>query len=289
MQDEGGRRSGGNGAGKPDGKPEDGAAQDSSAQGGSAQGPAETPRQDEPAKAPLPLFYRAPRPLHQELFGGKGLRKEGDYRFAAEAHAVAVHLQEFRFAAAHYPIVFSDEAVPAPLAVLGLQHGRNLFLDAEGRWARDAYIPAYVRRYPFVVGQGAKPEEPILYLDSASDLVVDLEAEPEADPLFEDGAPSARTKQGLEFCTAFQRQVPVTQEFLEALGEHELLERKEVRLDLPGAAQPQVLSGLRILDEAKFNALPDEVFLDWRKRGWIAAAYWHWASMDNFQRLVARM
>ena len=283
MQDDGMRRAGGNGKGQPEGE--------------AGQDPAEAPQAKEQAqaqaqgqaKAPLPLFYRSPQPLYEQLFGDKGLRKPGDYGFAAKAHAVALHLQEFRLAATHYPIVFSDEAVPAPLAVLGLQQGRNLFVDAEGGWAEDVYIPAYVRRYPFVVGQGAKPEEPILYLDQESELVVDLEAVPEADPLFEGGSPSARTKEALEFCTAFQRQVPLTQAFLDALGEHGLLERKEVRVGLPGTEQPQVLSGLQIVDETKFNALSDEVFLDWRQRGWIAAVYWHWASMDNFQRLAARV
>ena len=282
MQEDGGRRTGGNGTGAPASRESTGPTESTGSTG------SREPT-GEPAKAPLPLFYRTPQPLHEQLFGGKGLRKPGDYGFAAQAHALALHLQEFRLAAAHYPIVFSDEAVPAPLIVLGLRQGRNLFVEAGGGWDADAYIPAYVRRYPFVVGQGAKPEEPILYLDSASDMVVELEAVPEADPLFEDGAPSARTKEALDFCTAFQRQVPLTQAFLEALGTHDLLERKEIRVELPGAEQPQVLSGLRLVEEAKFNALPDEVFLEWRTRGWVAAVYWHWASMDNFQRLAKRV
>ncbi len=247
------------------------------------------PGEGQGAAAQLPLFYSAPEPLQEARFAGKGLRKTVDYRFAAKAHAVALHAQEFRFAAAHYPIVFSDDASSMPLAVLGYREGQNLFVDAQGQWTEGAYVPAYVRRYPFVIGQGPKPEEPILYLDRASDILVDMPAEADGgadvDPLFVEGAPSERIKQALEFCGAFQQQAPLTLAFVEAIGKHELLETKEIRLELP-EGKHQLLTGLRIVDEAKFNALPDEEYLNWRRKGWVAAVYWHWASMDNFRRMV---
>jgi len=254
---------------------------------GAAPDKAQASKAEAPPPPPLPLFYRAPAPLHEKAFDGQGLRKEGNYNFANKAHAVALHMQEFRFAAAHYPVVFSDDAVPMPLAVLGFREGQNLFVDGEGKWAEGAYVPAYVRRYPFVIGQGAKADEPILYLDRECDILVDLKKEPDADPLFAEGAPGERVKQALEFCGAFQQQAPLTQAFVDAIAKHSLLEAKEIRLDLPKGKQ-QLLTGLRIIDEAKFTALPDEEFLNWRRQGWVAAVYWHWASMDNFRRLVAR-
>lgn len=233
----------------------------------------------------LPLFYRAPEPLQADRFAGKGLRKAGNYSFAAKTHAVVLHAQEFRFAAAHYPIVFADDDAAMPLAVVGYRAGENLFVGADGQWTEGAYVPAYVRRYPFVTGQGAKPDEPILYIDRDCDLLVDLAEDPEADPLFVEGGPSERTKQVLEFCSAFQQQAPATQAFVAAVQEHQLLETKEIRLDLP-EGKHQVLTGLRLVDEAKFNALTDDVFLEWRRNGWVAAVYWHWASMDNLRRMA---
>ena len=265
MQDDGAQGNAGNGA------------------GGNGAAPSATGEDGQAARPPMPLFYLAPEPLNEQRFGGKGVRKAGDFRFAAKAHAMPLHLQEFRFAAAHYPIIFSDDESATPLAIMGLSEGRNLFIDAEGRWKEGTYVPAYARRYPFVTGQGPNPGEQLLYLDAGSDMVVDLAQAPDADPLFEHGGPAPRTKEALDLCSAFQQQAPLTQAFLEALLKHELLEGKEVRLDLPGGKQ-QVLTGLRLIDEAKFNALPDEVFLEWRKHGWLAAAYWHWASMDNLHR-----
>lgn len=241
----------------------------------------------EAGQAALPLFYKEPQPLHGAVHGGKGLRQPGDYRFAAKAHAVVVHAQEFRLAAAHYPIVFADDDSSMSLAVLGYREGHNVFVDEAGRWAPGTYIPSYVRRYPFASGQGAKSDEAILYIDAASDLLVDLEADPTAQPLFAGGEPSEHTKRALEFCAAFQRQVPGTNAFVEAVKARELLQSREVKLDLPSGGN-QLLTGLRIIEEEKFNALPDDVFLEWRRRGWVALVYWHWASMDNFRRMLER-
>ncbi len=239
------------------------------------------------AQAALPLFYKDPQPLHTAGHAGKGLRKPVDYRCAAATHAVLLHAQEFRLAAAHYPIVFADDASSMPLAVLGFRDGENLFVDASGAWAEGTYIPSYVRRYPFATGRGAKKGEQILYLEEGSELIVDLDSNPDAEALFVDGAPSERTKQALEFCVAFGQQTAVTTAFIEEVKARGLLGAKEVRLDLP-AGGSQLLTGLRVIEEDKFNALPDEAVLEWRRQGWLPLVYWHWASMDNFFRLLRR-
>ena len=239
------------------------------------------------AQATLPLFYKDPQPLHSARHAGKGLRMPADYRFAAAAHAVVLHAQEFRLATTHYPIVFADEASFMPLAVLGFRDGENLFVDDSGAWTEGTYIPAYVRRYPFATGHGAKEGEQILYLDEGTGLVVDLDSNPDAEALFADGEPSERTKQALEFCVAFGQQAVVTNAFIDEVKARDLLGAKEVRLELP-AGGSQLLTGLRVIEEEKFNALPDEVILEWRRKGWLPLVYWHWASMDNFFRLVRR-
>ena len=258
-----------------------------------------TDQPEDPSGNGAAAITEAPQPLHNERHAGKGLKAPGDYSFAGKTHAVVLQVQEFRLAAAFYPIIFADEVLPTPLAVLGYRDGENLFVDAAGAWAEGTYVPAYVRRYPFATGQGAQDGEHLLYLDEASDLVVDLDLEsgaepgaesgagPGVEPLFADGQPSERTQKALEFCTAFQQQAAVTNAFVEAVMARDLLESKEVRLDLPGGGS-QLLTGLRVIAEQKFNALPDADFLEWREKGWLPLVYWHWASMDNFFRMVLR-
>ena len=60
-----------------------------------------------------------------------------------------------------------------------------------------------------------------------------------------------------------------------------------MKLTLP-AGGVHLLKGLRMIDEERFNALPDDVYLEWRRRGWVPLVHWHWASADNFMRLAAR-
>jgi len=235
----------------------------------------------------LPLFYRQPEPLNRDKHAGKGLKQPVNYRFAATSHAVILHAEEFRLAAAHYPIVFADDESALPLAVMGYASGRNLFVNGNGEWEPGAYIPAYVRRYPFASGRGANDDELVLYVDTASDLIVDVASVPGAEPFLVDGQATERTKKALEFCVAFQGQVPITSAFVDELKGRDMLERRDVKLDLSEGQQRQ-LSGLRIIKEDAFKALPDDVYLQWRRRGWIGLVHWHWMSLDNFLRLSKR-
>ena len=75
--------------------------------------------------------------------------------------------------------------------------------------------------------------------------------------------------------------------FIEEVKQRDLLVSKDIRLDLPAGASQQV-TGLRIIEEEKFDALPDEAILEWRQRGWLPLVYWHWLSIDNFLRLLKR-
>ena len=94
----------------------------------SAELPSPEPPSPEPSESgakrpqiPLPLFYKDPSPVHSVRHVGKGLKKPIDFGFAKKGHAVALHVQEFRVAAASYPIVFADEDPPMPLAILGIR------------------------------------------------------------------------------------------------------------------------------------------------------------------------
>ena len=65
---------------------------------------------------------------------------------------------EFRDIQACYPILFhrDDENNFYPLALFGFEKGENLFLDESGWHA--PYLPAMVRREPFMIGYQASKE-----------------------------------------------------------------------------------------------------------------------------------
>jgi hypothetical protein len=231
--------------------------------------------------AALPVFYRRPRPLNNEIDRGKSLKLAPDFGFARATNSVVLNGGEFPLAMRFYPIVFSQTTPASAVAVLGLVDNENLFVGADGQWLPDVYVPAYVRRYPFVLMEQPGGGDLILCVDEEAGLLV----EGSERPLFEAGKPAKLLQDAVSFCREFHAQHLVTTAFVQALASQGLLMRNEARIVLPSGKQ-LTLRGFDVVDEAKFNALPDDVFLDWRRRGWLHLVYCHLMSMANWGRLV---
>ena len=73
--------------------------------------------------------------------------------------------------------------------------------------------------------------------------------------------------------------------FTATLEKYSLLVDNRATITL-ASGENLALSGFRVIDEKKFMALPDDVFLDWRQRGWIPMVYCHLLSMGNWQSLA---
>ena len=228
-----------------------------------------------------PLFYRDPKVLSSVEHAAWRVRPSG-VAFARTSNSVPVMVGEFASAARSYPLVFAG-ADHTPLAVLGLEQGRNRFIDGDA-WREDAYVPAYVRRYPFVFVQTTNPDGYVLAIDAGADMVV--ESGEEGAPLFEDGKPSALTRQALQFCDAFTREDRATRQFGAALAEHELLVERTASIAFPDGRKANI-EGFRIVDAEKFAALPEAVVVEWHRKGWLALVHFHMASMGRFTDLLA--
>ena len=129
-----------------------------------------------PANAPaqtLPLFYGSLAPLSSQLHPTHGLKPRTDMGFTRNTHAVPVTVDEFAIVQRHYPIVFGLGENPAPLALIGLQEGQNLYLTADNQWEPGQYIPAFIRRYPFMLARlSPDSEELSLCFDDTSAQIV---------------------------------------------------------------------------------------------------------------------
>ena len=226
------------------------------------------------------MFYRRPVPLSSQSHADWRL-KGGDTAFAAGTNAVPLMVGEFASAAHSYPIVFTANDA-APIALLGLQ-ASNLFVS-NGKWSEGRYIPAYVRRYPFVFVQLSDPDGFALAIDAESDRVASEGTE--GVPLFENGEPSAVTRQALEFCRAFTGEHQTTRAFVEALRANGLMTERHADVTLP-AGRKLSLSGFEIVDEQKFAALPDNVVLEWHRKGWLGLVTLHLASLSRFTDLLS--
>ncbi len=243
------------------------------------------------AIAPLPPLYGDPVLLRFPEHRGLGLRRGGSLRFAAEAAAIPLTGGEFALAGRHYPIVFASDAGAMPLAVTGLSAGRNLFVTAEGDWSAGRYVPAYLRRYPFIGIAVEGVSAPMLGIDGASDLISRDAGTDEADPLFDAaGGPTERARAAMAFCDEFARDHAATQTFATALVEHGLLSEKTAQVTLVGTGETGEnqlrLEGFRTVDEAAFRALPAAVVGEFHTQGWLDLVVLHLASQLSWQILL---
>jgi hypothetical protein len=229
----------------------------------------------------LPVFYHRPRPLNAGHDHGWSLQPTPDFRYACATNSLLLGASEFAPAMRSYPIVFTSTEPRVAVAVLGLEGDENLFVNEDGNWREGAYIPAYVRRYPFIFLEQPDKDELTLCIDEASGLLTQNEHR----LLFEAGEPSQLTRNALEFCREFHQQTLTSAAFVGELARHGLLVPNEARAVL-NSGKEMTLRDFQIVDEAKFNALPDDVFLEWRRRGWLSLVYCHLLSMANWSHLV---
>ncbi len=227
----------------------------------------------------FPLFYRQPELLTAAQHAGLRLRPAG-YAFAQHANAIPLTIIEFGAAMRHYPIVFAA-GDGFPVAILGLDRS-NGFVDGDA-WAPGCYVPAYARRYPFVFVDRSQ-DSFVLAIDRAAPHFA---AGDEGQALFSDGQPTELVETVLTFCRDFHGAHIQTDALVAALLAQDLLvdQHADARLN---SGQALMLSGFKIIDRAKFEALPDELVLDWHRKGWLALVHFHFLSLDRFADLLTR-
>lgn len=235
------------------------------------------------------LFYKQPQPLSVEQHAALGVKQVAQpFAFLREAHAVPVTVTEFGVAAGSYPIIFvGDERTP--VVVMGVRQNQNLFVDANGFVAEEHYIPAFVRRYPFVFAADESSDRLLLCVDRAAPMVSN---QPDV-AFFENGQPSKFTNDAIEFCKEFERQRRATQDFVNMIRGMDLFEQKTVAFqprDPQGreTGPQQKVADYWAISEEKLNALPAEKYLELRNNGALGACYAHLVSLLNWSKIIQR-
>ncbi|HUZ73376.1 MAG TPA: SapC family protein [Stellaceae bacterium] len=242
---------------------------------------AEANRRRSPAPSVPPLFYQRPAALSPFLHVEFSLEGEGDYGFARATNSIPLNAVEFSLAVRHYPIVFTPGPGSFPVVIVGTHRDRNLFVDAAGHWRDGVYIPAWVRRYPFIFLEEPGHKDFILGIDEAAPVL-----KPSGENrLFRGGKPTPLLERAVALCSEYQGQLSMTRAFCKALEDEGLLVDKEAGIAMKDGGGFR-LTGFRVVDDKKFDKLDSKVFQRFRRRGWLAPIYLHLASVANWAILV---
>lgn len=239
----------------------------------------------QPAQQQLPLFYQNLTLLQKDQHASWGLRQRADMGFAKTTHAVPLTVDEFAAAQKHFPIVFGSGEGAVPLALVGLQEGRNLFVTEDGQWQPGVYVPAYIRRYPFMLVK-EHPEAQVLSLvfdENAGMLGADEEAK-----LFDGQEPTDVTKNILNFCEQFEQAIARTKSFMDEVEKLGLLMEGEAQIQQTGVEQPAVFRGFRMVDEQKLQNIRGDQARKAVQNGMMGLIYAHLFSLAEMRNLFER-
>ncbi|HET6552330.1 MAG TPA: SapC family protein [Dyella sp.] len=234
------------------------------------------------------LFYERPVPLNRNDHKDLRIKPIPNLKFASTVHSVPLTGVEFPAAARDIPILFGGltAADAGPMALLGLRENENLFVDADGRWEQNMYIPAFVRRYPFILAEkpaGTEGDDFTVFLDEGYEGFG-----AEGDRLFkEDGTDSELLTNAVKFLGEFQQHVGRTQWFMEQLRKHNLLEPRNIRLEKDGKSIN--LNGLFVVSEEKLRQLDEKTTQEFLREGVLGWIYAHLLSLGNIDRVSMRL
>jgi hypothetical protein len=230
------------------------------------------------------LFYDKVVPVSPTQHGNLCIERV-DFSFAAKVNSVPLMAVEIPLAAREYTIVFAgtEEAV-TPVVVLGFADAQNLYLDENKAWKAD-YIPAFVRRYPFVFAQNEDATQFTLCVDEDW---VGCNREGRGQRLFDgQGGQTEYLQNMLKFLSDYQNQFIRTQAFCKKLKDLNLLEPMQAQITLPGG-EKRALGGFLGASRARVKTLGADKLAELVKSDELELAYLQMASLNNLGSVVNR-
>ncbi|MGH8689043.1 MAG: SapC family protein [Burkholderiales bacterium] len=232
------------------------------------------------------LIYETAIPVSSARHRDSSVEVGTDYAFARSVNSVPLMAVEFPSAASEYTIVFAGtEASTMPAVILGVRGNENLFLSREGGW-QAKYVPAFVRRYPFVFSNTEDGKTFLLCVDEA---FPGFNRDGRGQRLFgDDGKATPYVDNVLKFLQDYQAQFLRTQAFCKKVRELGLLEPMQAQIST-ASGERLSLGGFWAVNRAKLKALPGDKLAELAKTDELELLYLHIQSMRNFSILRDRL
>jgi len=232
------------------------------------------------------LIYETAVPVSKAKHADWSVDSGTDYGFSRNVNAVPLMAVEFPNAAAEYAIIFAgsgDDVLPA--VVLGVREQENLYLAKEGAWSA-RYVPAFVRRYPFVFSVSDDAKTSTLCIDEA---YKGFNKEGRGERLFDgEGKQTPYVDNVLKFLQQYQVEFRRTQAFCRKLRELNLLEPMRAQIALASGERVAV-AGFMVVERARLKTLAADSLAQLARTDELELIYAHLQSLRNFGSVRERM
>ncbi|ENN90077.1 SapC family protein [Bartonella bovis] len=239
--------------------------------------------------ANIMLFYKNVTPINKTFHRSLKFNPSQDMSFAKDTHWVPLASDEYFQAALDYPILFmsaEDEQKKrhyTSIALVGLSNDVNNYITADKSWQRDTYIPAFIRRYPFVLAQIQDQKELSVCFDQQSGMFNDVTG---IELFNSDGSISPFMEERINFLEHFKIGMERTAEFIDTLVKMELLCQKSINVKNDKGLSAQ-LEDFWIVDEEKLHKLPAHQLAKLHKNGFLGRIFAHLLSMNNLLKVLS--
>jgi hypothetical protein len=232
------------------------------------------------------LIYETAVPVSSGRHGKCAIETGKGYAFARKLNSVPLMAVEFPQAAPEYAVVFAqsgDDVVP--VVILGARQNENLYLGSDDAW-QAKYIPAFIRRYPFVFSPSEDGKTFTLCVDEAFQ---GLNYMGRGQALFDaEGKHTPYVDNVLKFLQEYRAQFLRTQAFCKKLKELELLEPMQAQFTL-GSGEKMSLTGFLVVDRKRLKALAAETLHQLAATDELELIYLHLQSVHNFNTVKNRL
>jgi len=241
----------------------------------------------EQAQQQQPLFYKNVVPLSIERHTDLYIDPEPGFRFAKETNCVYIAGVEFPNTSKEYPIVFSSgpDGSVVPVALLGVKNQENLYVDDANEW-NATYIPAYVRRYPFILAADPSGENFTVCIDESYSGFNTVK---EGERLLEaDGQHGDMLKRSVEFLTDYQKHIVITTDFCQRLKKLDVLEPVQANIEMR-TGEKFSLAGFQCVNKDKLREVDGDTLKELVANNYMDLIYAHILSLANMNRLIDRL
>lgn len=230
-------------------------------------------------------MYKQLEILNKVNHKNSSVKKVENFSYAKNLMSAPITAQEFFEACKCYPIFFAKDSKNNwfATAILGHKDDVNVFVDENGVWEKFNYIPAFVRRYPFVFVEHEVEEKTDLLVAVDKDFL--SEDDENGRKIFtEDGENSEYLNGVLNFLNQFNLDSQATSDFIKQLEEWELLEEKIATIEKD--KEKFNINGFFVVNEEKLKNLSKKRKEEICNKNVSSLITAHLISLSNIQKLA---